>query len=331
MTIHNIALFVIFVSNFWLATSPAEPGPFPETVLENEVLKLHIYLPDSERGYYRGTRFDWSGMIRSAEYKEHTFFGPWRTPHDPTNQEHALGPCEEFGMQQPLGYQEAIAGDTFIKIGVGVLTKLNDEPYKFHGSYEIVQAGEWAVEQAALQGDNWIEFRQALRDEGGWGYEYVKRITLVEASPIFKISHSLKNIGTKTIDTNHYNHNFIRIDDDPIGPGYVLNFPFKVKARRPLAGRVEIVDNELVLRENITYERPLFTEIDGLRGIVEDNGFVLKNIKRGAGIKMVGDRILGKFNLWACDSAISPEPFLHFILSPNETVDWSWTYTFFEF
>ena len=51
----------------------------PQFILKNDTLKLTVFLPDSENGYYRGTRFDWSGLVGQAEYKGHTFFGPWKT------------------------------------------------------------------------------------------------------------------------------------------------------------------------------------------------------------------------------------------------------------
>ena len=52
------------------------PRPeFPQVVIANKLLKATVYLPDAEKGFYRGTRFDWSGMVAQAEYKGHTFFG----------------------------------------------------------------------------------------------------------------------------------------------------------------------------------------------------------------------------------------------------------------
>jgi hypothetical protein len=31
--------------------------------LKTNGLKMTVYLPDAEKGFYRGTRFDWSGVI----------------------------------------------------------------------------------------------------------------------------------------------------------------------------------------------------------------------------------------------------------------------------
>ena len=36
---------------------------FPEAAFSNGNLRLKVYLPDAKEGFYRATRFDWSGMI----------------------------------------------------------------------------------------------------------------------------------------------------------------------------------------------------------------------------------------------------------------------------
>src|SRR5579871_1412213 len=106
----------------------------PETELSNGEIRLKVYLPDAKAGFYRGTRFDWSGMIGSLVYKGHEFYGPWFQRVDPVVRDFssegaeivaspctaAVGPAEEFvtDATQPLGYQEAKPGGTFVKIGV---------------------------------------------------------------------------------------------------------------------------------------------------------------------------------------------------------------------
>ena len=75
-----------------------EEGGFPMLELANDELTIGLYLPDAEKGYYRGTRFDWSGIIERVEYKGHRFYGAWRFPHDPTGHDFVSGPAEEFGI-----------------------------------------------------------------------------------------------------------------------------------------------------------------------------------------------------------------------------------------
>ena len=103
-----------------------EEGGFPMLELANDELTMGLYLPDAEKGYYRGTRFDWSGIIERVEYKGHRFYGAWRFPHDPTGHDFVSGPAEEFGMDNPSGFDEVEAGGSFVKVGVGLLQKGED-------------------------------------------------------------------------------------------------------------------------------------------------------------------------------------------------------------
>src|SRR5689334_67880 len=102
------------------AASGDDPLSYPHAVLTNGALTLTVLLPDASRGYYRGSRFDWSGLVARAECGGHSLFAPWKSPHDPTDPEGAFGTAEEFGMKGPDGYTEAKAGETFLKIGVGL-------------------------------------------------------------------------------------------------------------------------------------------------------------------------------------------------------------------
>src|SRR5947209_20149621 len=57
-------------------------GQAPQAEISNGVVRAKIYLPDPEKGYYRGTRFDWSGVINSLEYAGHDYYGAWFTKTD---------------------------------------------------------------------------------------------------------------------------------------------------------------------------------------------------------------------------------------------------------
>ena len=59
-------------------------SPFPEAQISNGHITAKLYLPDAQRGFYRSTRFDWSGVIASLEYRGHQFYAPWFTGTDPS-------------------------------------------------------------------------------------------------------------------------------------------------------------------------------------------------------------------------------------------------------
>ena len=61
-----------------------------------------------EKGYYRGTRFDWSGQIQSLKTKEHEYFGQWFEKYDPKLHDAIMGPVRRaLTDEKALGYDEA--------------------------------------------------------------------------------------------------------------------------------------------------------------------------------------------------------------------------------
>ena len=142
--------------------SPAMPADFPEADISNGILNAKLYLPDAQRGYYQATRFDWSGQMPSLEYKGHSYFGQWNpAPYTPKLHDAIMGPVEEFltdGMG--LGYAEAKAGGTFIKIGVGVIRKPEEPKFQQFKTYEIVDNGKWTVKKKADS----VEFTHTVTD-----------------------------------------------------------------------------------------------------------------------------------------------------------------------
>src|SRR5258707_12120157 len=49
----------------------------PTAQITNGSVRLRLYLPDAKTGFYRGTRFDWAGVIGSTEYAGHDYFPQW--------------------------------------------------------------------------------------------------------------------------------------------------------------------------------------------------------------------------------------------------------------
>ena len=99
---------------------------FPKLLLENGKIRVSVYVPDPVAGYYRGTRFDWAGIIEFVDTANHRFYGPLHAIHDPHRHDCVSGPAEEFGMFRPMGYDEAEPGESFVKIGVVAFSKQPD-------------------------------------------------------------------------------------------------------------------------------------------------------------------------------------------------------------
>lgn len=83
----------------------ADHGEFwetPKVEIANGLIHATVYPPDSVHGFYKGTRFDWSGIIGRLEYAGHNYYGPWFTKTDPavsdfvyrgSDSDIVVGPC----------------------------------------------------------------------------------------------------------------------------------------------------------------------------------------------------------------------------------------------
>src|SRR5882724_5581077 len=122
---------------FGVALGMALAADVPQADITNGVLKAKLYLPDTEQGYYRATRFDWAGVVASLEYKGHNFFGLWFEKYDPNIHDAITGPVEEFLTEgKGLGYDEAKTGESFVKIGVGAIRKPDEPRFRQFSTYE---------------------------------------------------------------------------------------------------------------------------------------------------------------------------------------------------
>ena len=137
---------------------------FPQAEISNASVRATLYLPDAQSGYYRGTRFDWSGVIASLKWNGHEYFGQWFDRHDPKIHDAITGPVEEFLTgESGLGYAEAKPGESFVRIGVGAVRKPDEPAYRRFETYEIVDSGKWTVNKGSDQ----IEFVHELRRHRG--------------------------------------------------------------------------------------------------------------------------------------------------------------------
>ena len=123
-------------------TAIQESG-IPRTDISNGLIMARLYLPDAQNGYYRGTRFDWSGQIASLEYNQHNYYGQWFEKYDPVIHDAIMGPVEEYA---PINYDESDTGSRFIKIGVGVL-KSSGQRYSSFSLYQILDPGIWKIKR----------------------------------------------------------------------------------------------------------------------------------------------------------------------------------------
>ncbi len=296
---------------------------FPKLELENGEIRVSIYLPDAVRGYYRGTRFDWSGIIESVNTAHHRFYAPVHATHDPYLHDGVSGPAEEFGMFNPMGFNEAAPGESFVKIGVGLLRKGDDNEYRFNGDYEIIRLGEWEVEH----GLDRVDFFQDLVGDRGWAYRYRKSIQLVPGAPELVIAHRLENSGGKEIDLYNYNHNFTLIDGLPYGPDYRVEFPFSTTIPIGINERAWFRDTAIDVPEPLG-DNSLWIPLYEGEGRVDYNNATIRHLPSGAAVEFKGDAPVTRIVFWAIERAACPEPFIRLKLAPGDAKEWSSWYRF---
>jgi hypothetical protein len=312
---------------FSFAAFTSGAATFPQAEISNGLIKAKILLPDPEHGYYRGGRFDWDGVVESLTYQGHNFFGQWFEHYDPTSHDAIMGPVEEFrGDEGALGYNEAQAGGYFIKIGIGILRKLDDQKYQFYRTYPIVSTGERIVTPEADR----VTFRHELNNGEGYAYVYKKTLRLARGKPELVIEHSLRNVGRRVIDTSVYNHDFYMIDAQPAGPAYRVAFAFTPHAQENLQGLAEIRGNELAYQRELQAKgESVATPITGFGPSPKDNNVTVENVKAHAGVREIGNRPLSSMYFWSIRSTVCPEGYIHMRIEPGKTFTWKITYRFY--
>jgi len=295
---------------------------FPSLTISNDEVEMKVYLPDAEKGLYRATRFDWSGVIGSVKYKGHEYFGYWKSTHDPLFHEDLPGPVEGY-IKPGLGYDEAEPGGAYVRIGVGVIEKPDEAEYSFRNSYKILNHGKWTVEH----GSDWISFRHELHSNIGYSYLYEKHIRL--KCDGFTLQHKLQNVGEKAIETDQFNHNFFMIDGDPSGTAFSISFPYPVSTEDDPRGFVEIRDKKIRFIRDLREEDSFFLLLQGYGKEVADHQITVQNHRSGAGVTYSIDKPLHRMAFWSCRTTLCPENFIWLSVEPGGQEEWTSEYTLF--
>lgn len=305
---------------------PGADAPFAE--IKNAAITARILLPDPEKGYYRGTRFDWSGVTSSLKTKNHEYFGVWFPRYDPKLHDAIMGPVEEFrSADGGLGYMEAPAGGDFVRIGVGVCRKPDESPFQPFKTYEIVDPGKWEVKAESGR----VRFIHVVKGPNGYAYRYTKTMILVKDEPKLVIEHKLENTGTRRITSHQYNHNFFVIDGQPTGPGVVVKFPFDLKAVRPFTGDLgEVRGSEIHYLKELSQGQSVFGEFTGFGSTAADYHIVAEHRKAGAGVRITGDKPIVRLIYWSIRTVFSPEAYVAIEADPGKSDSWTYTYQFYD-
>ena len=336
---HNLSMMNKTLAVTSLGFGLLSAADWPHAEITNGQIQAKIYLPDAKNGYYRATRFDWSGVVYSLQYKGHDYYGPWFQKTDPTVHDFVYrgpdivaspctaitGPVDEFA---PLGWDEAKPSGSFIKIGVGALRRPDGAKYDNYRLYEIIDPGKRTIKKDRES----IEFTQELTDSSsGYAYIYRKTMRLTEGKAEMVLEHSLKNTGRRTVQTSVYNHNFLVLDGQAPGPGFVITVPFQIQTRRPPAKELaEIRGNQIVYLKTLENRDVVTTPLQGFTSSSpKDNDIRIENSRLGAGMRITADRPLSSESLWSIRSVLAMEPFVSMSIEPGNEFTWKSTYNYY--
>jgi hypothetical protein len=275
---------------------------------------------------YARTRFDWTAFITQVTLdSQHAFCVP--EDPDPTKGTGGIGLCNEFGIEQAIGYDDAQPGECFPKLGIGLLERIDESPYTFMRPYKIVERFPIQIETT---GDKASFVVQPI-DCRGYAARLIKTVTVQDAA--LTIAYRLENVGQKPIQTDEYCHNFMGIDGHLLGPDYSLRLPYDIRFEEPppgmlrRMGQVLVVNGrEISLRE--TPQQPFYRRLVGYAQ-TDRPQFELVHTPSGVGMREIDDFAPCRVAVWGTTHVISAEIFNPIDVQPGATQTWTRRYEFF--
>jgi hypothetical protein len=291
--------------------------------MTGERLAVEIAAPGS---VYRGTRFDWTAFITQVTLDgKHTFcvlesFAPGQGTG-------GIGLCNEFGNQKVIGYSEAQPGESYPKLGIGLLERDDADDYNFFRSHTIKQPFPIRVEAAPEK----VVFVVEPVECRGYAVRLTKTVTV--KSNCLKIAYQLENTGQKPIHTHEYCHNFVGIDQHPIGPDYRLHLPYPIKVETPPQTPRRMNQDVVIDGENVTLRAiPQWPFFFLPQGFSKSEGpqWELTHQPSGVGMREYDDFTPEHIAVWGTTHVISAEVYISNDIEPGETQRWSRSYEFFD-
>jgi len=311
----------------------------PQAKISNGQISATVLLPDAKTGFYRGTRFDWAGLISSLTVHGQPIYGTWFEQIAPNVRDFVwfkgkvvsgpntavLGPVDAYDAGGPESWTLAAPGGSFLKIGVGFLRKPEDgAAYSSFKTYELIDGGKWTTQAAR----DHVTFEQVVQSEDGlYGYVYKKTLRLVPGKPELLIEHSLKNTGSKALKTTSFNHNFLTLAGDPTADGLSLKTGFQIINGRTLRDVADVKGDQLTYQRALNPEEVLSTPITGFETTPSNYDFTLTN-RSGTGYRVQSDQPLSALTLWSIKPTVAAEPFITLDIPVGATKSWTFHYSY---
>jgi len=289
-----------------------------DILLHSNRLQVTLSYPGSA---YQGSRFDWTGFITQVTLDgSHTFCVTESL--QPGAGCGGSGLCNEFGIDQPVGYDDARPGELFPKLGIGLLRRPDDDAYSFSRSYEVVHP--FPVQMAT--GPDQVVISVEPLACRGYAARLIKTIRVRENH--LEIAYELENAGHKAILTHEYVHNFVAIDRQPIGPDYRLRFPYPLQLDEKASAGLEGL---AIQGSEIAFGGPLASLYLRPQGYTRSRTpqWEMLHQPSGAGLREVDDFMPLRVAVWGTFHVLSPEIFVGLSLPPRARQTWTRRFEFF--
>ncbi|HEY8344944.1 MAG TPA: hypothetical protein VIL66_07120 [Bacillota bacterium] len=286
--------------------------------LVNQRLQVEIAEPGQ---VYQGSRFDWTGFITQVTLDgQHTYCVPESL--EPGQGSGGCGICNEFGIAEPVGYEDLAPGGYFPKIGVGLLKRPDQKPYDFFRPYEIIP-----FPMTMVNIRDGVKFIVEPLECRGYLLELEKTITINENQ--LQIDYCLKNLGERAVHTTEYCHNFIGIDGYQVGADYKLEFLYPVQllpAENAAAQEVLRIDGREI-NWNFQPTEDFYGKLDNIPSEAPHQ-WTIRHQPTNTEVTEESFFSPLRVALWGKGHVISPEVFIEIKVNPGETQRWSRRYTF---
>lgn len=297
--------------------------------LENRDLRVTLRLPEAEP---RGVRFDGSAMVEQVIlHGRHRFCQPEQRIAGRVTC-YGFGLCGEFDI--PGIADDVPAGGWFPKPGVGLLRQQEDRaPYHIMRAYEAQRfPKKWEIspDRAVFTEEPVPCMGIALR---------IRRELQLDANTL-TLTTTVENTGEREVTLTEYQHNFVAIDDLPVGDGYCLEIPWdgtlgELPGRfRPLAEGQAVTPGIRVEGQRACWNAPpqhatwhKVTEAGDIRPMSEYR-WTLSHRDNPASVSEISRFKPGRLVLWGVEHCICTEVYHAAALAPGGRDSYQRTWLF---
>ncbi len=280
--------------------------------------RLIVALDIPNMGWASYNRFDRTGAVASVVLDgKHTFAAPESLSSE-------IFTTGGLGLMSEFVWEEAVAaakvGERFHKIGVGMLTRAEEEVNIRSAHFFPCEAYKATCDQDGPQAAVFTSKAPML---GGWEFLLTRRAR-VEGN-VLSIESTLANLGDKPMNLMEFNHNFVNIDDLPAGPDYTIELSYPLALDKEPAGVIRQNGNLYTFTD--IPERPFFIATNGV-GDAACYGWKMKNAKSPATIAEQVSKRPCRTQIWGLAHVLSPEVFLPLSIEPGNSETWTRRWTF---